>query len=339
MGLKTTVDFIPAGTLLFSENSLFQRIPKQGRREKKAAWRQRLNYLVSNTMNQQDREIFVNFRFDPTRGADDIESRIKMNAGIDEDEGLTCAYRYLNFLNHSCRPNCRVVDRGTEYRKERWELRSLVPIYGLGTELTIDYDAWPCGDEDTENLDVSQDLLQDVSERRRVLKRLYSFDCECDACTDPNTDRMRDEIRTLQTELLESDSGAVTAARVDAGMDKYISLLMEQRLYHIAQHAHRRAIEVYHREGRVDDGVNDVDRSDLKRELDHRLQLIGVRRILFGPKDKEIKTIIEEYTGARRTDGESDDEAADGGGDETAVEEGEEENGGEGGGEESEEDD
>lgn len=143
--MKTSVNDIDAGTLLLSESSLFDGIEEKGVGESDGAFEKRLLKQVIGPMSESEKEMFAQFAYSKGKGRGHIRSRLDTNASPDStNNDLLLAYRHLNFLNQSCRPNATIVDRGCGY-EERWELRSPTPILEKGTEGTIDYDECPCG--------------------------------------------------------------------------------------------------------------------------------------------------------------------------------------------------
>ena len=77
-----------------------------------------------------------------------------------EGEGL---YKYLNTLNHSCDPNCCLVNIDTTNQLALFALKDIQQ----GDELTISY--------------IDNTLRKD--ERHKLLKEHYGFDCCCTCCT------------------------------------------------------------------------------------------------------------------------------------------------------------
>lgn len=325
--LKTRVAFIPAGKLLWEEDSLFQGFTdwrkgaNQG--ESRQGYEDRIQATLWNDWPEEGikRSIFANFSILQERDGDEHNffgdskaARIDANAGGDEDagDGMVVAYTYLNFLSHSCRPNCRITDRG--YRaKPRWQLRTLVPIREQGTDLTIDYDDLPRSpDVVIEEKEIGY-MLNTVIERQAQNDEAYQFQCTCEACEDPEaSDRARDEIGKLRVKLMATLPAEVTLAQwkrrakdCDIDMERYIDLCKAQHLFPMALQAHERAVVVYTNLNRVKKktGEEEISRSDRVRVKEHSFGQAEMRRLLYGLWDPELEDllnrVVEPLRGAR----------------------------------------
>lgn len=153
--IQSKVPFIPAGKLRWQEESLFQdfRDWRKGanKRETRQDYEDRIQADLWNKWGTAKRNLFANFSGLTEVGepgqhnffGDSKAARIDANAGGKlANKHMMFAYKLLNFVSHSCRPNCRITDRGHD-RNPRCQLRTLVPITGIGTDLTIDYDDFP----------------------------------------------------------------------------------------------------------------------------------------------------------------------------------------------------
>jgi hypothetical protein len=344
--LITDVGYIPAGTLLWSENSVFEgfrewqkkstrkqvevtesvlsqrgRLVTQSkekvwvgdRRETKTNYHERVQALWDG-MGEEQKTIFTNFVWFEDEGdgkldftADDMEARIYMNAGPEpHDQKLSCAYGYLNFVSHSCRPNCRIVDCGPGTQNGRWQLRTLVPILDKGTELTIDYDDYPQDCIDVVQEKSFQSLIDSVEHRNKDFYDCYGFRCDnCEACEDPTTDKTRDTISRLHERLMlrplpdseESEDWLRWAAIYDKDMNKYTLLLKSQKLFPMALKAHERAWKVYQTTGRKLGEIYrkvELKMSDRAKGTQHLHELIGMRRLLYGAWDRTFRDLLNE---------------------------------------------
>jgi hypothetical protein len=342
--LMTKVGYIPAGTLLWSENSLIEDfrkwrkeptlkekveienvVTKRGREttkivrvvtekeeaETKNAYHARVQKLWDG-FGEEQKTIFTNFPWDEDEGdgkidfaADDMESRIQANAGADvHSDDMLCAYAYLNFISHSCRPNCRLVDRGRDTARGRWQLRTLIPILAKGIELTVDYADFPQGPKDVMTADSIKKVTVSVKDRKAHIDKHYGFNCECEACTDSTTNETRKQIRNLYRQLMtdrlpasntnptDNEQWEAWAAELDHDMNKYILLLKSQHLFPMALLAHHRAHKVYSNAQRESDGTavnSHIIRSDSAKEREHLFGLIEMRRLLYGAWDPDSK--------------------------------------------------
>jgi hypothetical protein len=296
----TTRGSIPAGTLLWSERSLFQDLLRKVGTAPSPAYDQRVEALWEN-FDDNEKVIFTNFPWIEKEG-NNKKSRIQLNAGPDTlyAKNLVVAYRYLNFLSHSCRPNCRIVDNGKDKKKPRWQLRTLVDIPDNGTELTIDYDDLPHGPKDVIGAQAINDLTKTVQKRNVTFQKEYFFKCKCEACKHlAATNKVRAEIDTLRKRLMVGKHpGTHTgwtrkAVQFDADVDRYISLCKSQHLFPMAMQAHELAWWIYENADRDIDEDN-VLRPDHARWKEHYFGHIEIRRVLYGLWDPDLKKLMED---------------------------------------------
>lgn len=314
--LKTTQSFIPAGTLLWEEPSLFQNFkdwPRKknddGQLETKKAFKVRIIEEIWNVFSDEDKQLFTNFHW-YTRGergiiefiSNDMASRIDANAGPDNARrGKMVAYRHLNFVSHSCRPNCRIIDYG--YTKNpRWALRTMVPIDNVGTVLTIDYDENTYTPSQRINDNSVAYLIATVDERREQIKKHYHFQCTCEACEDPNaTNPARKNILSLHKKMMkedlpdddDSESWVRMAEKFDEHVATYIKLCEDHHLFPMILEAHKRAAKVYRKAGRKAVDRREISRADTVREAAHIFGQIETRRLLYGLWDPELQRLMK----------------------------------------------
>lgn len=237
------------------------------------AFEKRLLKQVVIPMSESEKEMFAQFAYSKGKGRDDIRSRLDTNAGPDfTNNDIRLVYRHLNFLNHSCRHNTRIVNRGWGCG-ERWEFRSLTPIFEKGTEVTIDCDECPFGVL-VEDVETSELLLQSVKMKRRGVRERYGFDCCCEAYEEgEKTTRERKGIRALKMRLVDrpTTKNGELVKEMKRDMDRVVVKLEEHRLLNLARYAHEGAIEVCLAAG-----------TEVEKAKEHVLKLIKVRRKLFG---------------------------------------------------------
>ncbi|TLD39598.1 putative chloride channel protein [Venturia nashicola] len=323
--LQSKVDFIPAGKLLWEEESLFQDFPHWRRgankRESRQEFEDRIEAVLWRKWGSRKRTLFANFSTLSDEGpagrhrffGDSKAARIDANAGGEQtNKYMMLAYKLLNFMSHSCRPNCRITDLGHD-RKPRWQLRTLVPIKGIGTELTIDYNDLPQTPSVVIEEDEIEKLLQNVEYRQEIHNETYQFQCECEACIDPEaTDKARDDIIKLHGKLMADLPEQDTEARwirlakdCDLDMERYVDLCKIQHLIPMALQAHERAVTVYTNSNRGSNksGETEISRSDRLRVKEHSFGQAEMRRLLYGVEDPDLEEpmnkIIEPIQQAR----------------------------------------
>jgi len=86
-------------------------------------------------------------------------------------------------LNHSCKPNSHAIYKGMNH-----EVRAISKIKA-GEQITVSY----------------IDVLQSREERRRLLRRLWFFDCECIRCQS-NDDDIVMQINSFHGKILSCNS-------------------------------------------------------------------------------------------------------------------------------------
>jgi hypothetical protein len=271
-GVKTTTPNIPAGTLLLIEKPLINKL----KTSPKATYNERLESVVLG-LGDEEKEIFAQLAWNDA--ADVYESRVKPN-GFDITTDSLSVYRYISFINHSCKPNCR-LEGGLQ--KDTFLVRTMVPIQEAGTEITIDY--WP------------ERRLDDANTRKEELNDGWGFICSCEACLDPEgSDRARRSIKELQA-LLRCKMEEYTPkelpdlAIINENMAEYLKLLQEEHFIDGISQAHRRAIQVYQKSSRP---------IDVERALVHRGQLVDLQRTLKGSESEEALKAGEDYIKALR---------------------------------------
>lgn len=224
--IQSKVAFIPTGKLLWQEEYLFQDFPdwRKGanKRETRQDYEDRIQADLWGKWGTAKRKLFANFSTLSEEGetgehnffGHSKAARIDANAGGENtNKHMMLAYRLLNFVSHSCLPNCRVTDRGHD-RNPRWQLRTLVPITGIGTDLTIDYDDAPQTSDVVIEDNAIKDLLQTVEFRQETNNDSYQFQCTCEACHNPEaTDSVRDEIKELYEKLMADLRAGGTVAK------------------------------------------------------------------------------------------------------------------------------
>jgi hypothetical protein len=272
-GVRTTVPNIPAGTLLLVESPLINKF----KTKPKATYNERLEAVVL-VLDAKDKELFAQLAWND---ADDIfESRVKPNSFEVSADSLSL-YKYISFINHSCRPNCR-LEGGLQ--KDTFLVRTMVPIQDVGTEITIDY--WP------------ERRLDDVKTRQEELKECWGFICDCEACLDPNQSNItRERISELQKEVrckMEdySPKELPSLAIVNENMTEYIQLLRQEHFIDRISQAHQRAIQVYEKSSRP---------IDIERVLMHHSQLVEVQRALKGFESDEAFVAAKDYVTAMKS--------------------------------------
>lgn len=331
--IESKVAFIPAGKLLWEEESLFQDFPhwRKGanKRESKQEFEDRIQAVLWSKWGKSKKTVFANFSTLSEEGAagehhffgDSKAARIDANAGGEiGNKDMMVAYKLLNFVSHSCRPNCRITDRGHD-SKPRWQLRTLVPITGIGTELTINYD--DCPQTPDVVIDDEKNLLETVAERQETNDESYQFQCTCEACEDSEaTDSVREDIRDLHDKLMADLPAEVTVAKwrrlatdCDVDMERYIELCKTQHLFPMALQAHERAVLVYTNSNRVrkKPGGAEISRSDRVRVKEHSFGQAEMRRLLYGLWDPDLEEplnkIVEPLREAREEEAREQEEA------------------------------
>jgi len=234
---------------------------------------------------------------------DSVASRVEAIAGPEiGDPSILVAYKYLNFISHSCLPNCRIVDLGRG-ETPRWELRSVVPIPPR-TELTIDYDETSSGpDQETEDEGVVARLLSSVNDRRKFQLRTYGYRCQCDACANlDDTDEIRALLTEQYDEILKPGLEKLDTDYVETNIDEFVFHLRKQHLFNLARIAHERAAASFKSasqdpdlETRDDLTVEEVKSIFEDKAKEHILSSIEMRRLLYGPKDKKIGDLMKEW--------------------------------------------
>lgn len=313
--LETTKPFIPAGTLLWEEHSLvqdFKEWPQRGSKakpkESKEAYAERIVEQVWHNFSDEDKDIFTNFHWYErgTAGvieftANDMASRIDANAGPDDGyRGKVVAYRHLNFISHSCRPNCRIADLG--YAKNpRWALRTLVPIDEVGTVLTIDYDEGTRTPSQSIDDNAIAYLIDTVKNRQESILANYQFSCTCEACVDSKaTNKARKRTKILHRNLMKADlpkdhdneEWKDMAGEFDENVNEYIRLCKDQHLFQMVLEAHKRAVKIYRKAGRKAGDKREISRADVVREEEHLYGQVQMRQLLYGLWDPKLQALV-----------------------------------------------
>lgn len=227
-------------------------------------------------------------------------------------ENMLVAYRYLNFISHSCLPNCRLTDCGYD-ASPRWKLRTLVPIIGQKTEPNIDYDDVPQSYDTVITSKTVANLIDPVETRHEGFEEDFQFVCTCEACENPKaTDGARRTIRLLRRKLMNGQLSAQDdrpgweewAAKIDIDMERYIGLCKAQHLFPEGLKAHERATTVYASYAGEADGGEELNRSESVKYKKHIYGQIEMRRLLYGLWDPEVqrpmKTIAPKDQAAKK---------------------------------------
>jgi hypothetical protein len=270
-GVSTTKPLIPAGTVLIVDRPLIHRFNEMPHHN----YSERLRAHVES-LPAKDKEVFANLAY--TDMDDIFEARTETNA-FNVAPNRWSLYRYISFINHSCRPNCKL--EASTSGDNSFLVRTMVPIPVQGTEITIDY--------------TPETRLHAVETRQQELLHGWKFTCACTACSKPDaTNRAREEIAELQNVLRCSiqDDFSKTIKRLPSPQEvtenllRYTHLLRQERFPDRIPQALERAIHVYKQSG---------DPEDAERELGHRSQLIELQRVMKGADSEETLKAAEEY--------------------------------------------
>ncbi|KAF2435121.1 hypothetical protein EJ08DRAFT_390290 [Tothia fuscella] len=273
-GVRTTSPLIPAGTVLLVDRPLihrFNEIPHHSHSD-------RLRAHVE-ALEDDDKEVYANLAF--TDSENIFDARTETNA-FQVSANHWSLYRYISFVNHSCKPNCKL--EASSSGDNSFIVRTMVPISMQATEITIDY--------------TPETRLHDVETRQAELLAGWKFTCACTACSKPEiTNRAREEIATLQEIIrctIKDDFGKTikrlpTVEEVDENLPRYMHLLKQERFSDRIPQALERAAQVYRQSGAA---------ADIEKELAHRSQLIELQRVMKGADSEETLKAAEEYVKA-----------------------------------------
>jgi hypothetical protein len=331
-GVRTTVDDIPQGTILFSEQAAIH-VPSY-HNEYESDFNNRVRAKVA-ALKPLELASFISLSHDGS--CDTEEARFARNCFEDRDpesewfagmeqtakeelEGVYNIWLDMAMLNHSCRPNAIMLIRDSQAMIA--DLIATVDLPVKGTEVTISY----LREADAEVKELGRD------ERRTMLMRSWRFGCECEACGrqssapasfEAGRSRWNDEdarsrsISTQASLLEDSDSrldylhdiggqlGIIrnshgclaqptteTFARLFPG---YEAMLREERMVYRLYALHEKAIQVYSAHY-CETGGDELTQA---RIFHHREQLNRYSRICHGAEEaqKSAMRYVKELKG------------------------------------------